>query len=176
LKPYLTDPVEIVLLDANGGQDQFSFTPRDGGEAKAEIASLTAADQAGWKEFWADIQKAAALIYPRYLSPDLTQSEVVELLKKNGLDKIADHIFDGSLIDLLKLYLQNEGLMAVAATCTPALPIWLALSLVAFTMARLKQKANLVPGVKCMVAWVPSLKLLANRLEQMERQFTSVRQ
>jgi phytoene dehydrogenase-like protein len=119
LKPYLTDPVEIVLLDANGGQDQFSFTPRDGGEAKAEIASLTAADQAGWKEFWADIQKAAALIYPRYLSPDLTQSEVVELLKKNGLDKIADHIFDGSLIDLLKLYLQNEGLMAVAATCTP---------------------------------------------------------
>lgn len=119
LKPYLTDPVEIVLLDSNGGQDQFSFTPRDGGEAKAEIASLTAADQAGWKEFWADIQKAAALIYPRYLSPDLTQSEVVELLKKNGLDKIADHIFDGSLIDLLKLYLQNEGLMAVAATCTP---------------------------------------------------------
>lgn len=119
LKPYLTDPVEIVLLDSNGGQDQFSFTPRDGGEAKAEIASLTTADQAGWQEFWADIQKAAALIYPRYLSPDLTQSEVVELLKKNGLDKIADHIFDGSLIDLLKLYLQNEGLMAVAATCTP---------------------------------------------------------
>lgn len=119
LKPYLTDPVEIVLLDSNGGQDQFSFTPRDGGEAKAEIASLSAADQAGWQEFWADIQKAAALIYPRYLSPDLTQSEVVELLKKNGLDKIADHIFDGSLIDLLKLYLQNEGLMAVAATCTP---------------------------------------------------------
>nr|MBP6747957.1 NAD(P)/FAD-dependent oxidoreductase [bacterium] len=119
LKPYLTNPVEIVLLDANGGQEQFSFTPRDGGEAKAEIASLTAADQAGWQEFWADIQKAAALIYPRYLSPDLTQSEVVELLKKNGLDKIADHIFDGSLIDLLKLYLQNEGLMAVAATCTP---------------------------------------------------------
>ncbi|MDP3510067.1 MAG: NAD(P)/FAD-dependent oxidoreductase [Candidatus Melainabacteria bacterium] len=119
LKPYLTDPVEIVLLDSQGGQDQFSFTPRDGGGAKAEIASLTAADQAGWQEFWADIQKAAALIYPRYLSPDLTQAEVVELLKKNGLDKVADNIFAGSLVDLLKLYLQNEGLMAVAATCTP---------------------------------------------------------
>jgi phytoene dehydrogenase-like protein len=119
LKPYLTDPIEIVLLDSQGGQDQFSFTPRDGGGAKAEIAELTAADQAGWQEFWADIQKAAALIYPHYLSIDLTQVEVVELLKKNGLDKIADNIFAGSLIDLLKLYLQNEGLMAVAATCTP---------------------------------------------------------
>lgn len=119
LKPYLTDPVEIVLLDLKDGQDQFSFTPRDGGEAKTEIASLTAADQAGWQSFWGDIQRAAALIYPRYLSPDLTQSEVVELLKKDGLDKIADHIFSGSLVDLLKHYLQNEELMAVAATCTP---------------------------------------------------------
>ncbi|MBP9090051.1 NAD(P)/FAD-dependent oxidoreductase [bacterium] len=119
LKPYLTDPVEIVLLDATDGQDQFSFTPRDGGEAKAEIASLTKGDQAGWQAFWADIQKAAALIYPRYLSPDLTQQEVVELLQKNGLDKIADHIFAGSLVDLLKLYVHSEGLMAVAATCTP---------------------------------------------------------
>lgn len=119
LKPYLTDPIEIVLLDLKDGQDQFSFTPRDGGEAKTEIASLTAADQAGWQAFWGDIQRAAALIYPRYLSPDLTQSEVIELLKKDGLDKIADHIFSGSLVDLLKHYLQNEELMAVAATCTP---------------------------------------------------------
>lgn len=119
LKPYLTDPIEVVLLDAVDGHDQFSFTPREGDEAKAEIASMTAADQAGWQTFWGDIQKAAALIYPRYLSPDLTQAEVVELLKKNGLDKIAEHIFAGSLVDLLKQYLESEDLMAVAATCTP---------------------------------------------------------
>ena len=119
LKPYLTDPIEVVLLDANQGQDQFSYTPREGGEAKAEIASMTAADQAGWQEFWGDIQKAAALIYPRYLSPDLTQNEVVKLLREKGLTKIADHIFAGSLVDLLKQYLQSEDLMAVAATCTP---------------------------------------------------------
>lgn len=119
LKPYLTDPIEIVLLDSSNGEEQFSFTPRDGGEAVSKIASATAEDQAGWQAFWGDIQKAAALIYPRYLAPDLTQSEIVELLKKNGLDKIADHIFAGSLVDLLKQYLQSADLMAVAATCTP---------------------------------------------------------
>ncbi|CAN5355555.1 NAD(P)/FAD-dependent oxidoreductase [soil metagenome] len=119
LKPYLTNPIEVVLLDSKNGQDQFSFTPREGGEAKAEIGTMTAADQAGWQAFWGDIQKAAALIYPRYLSPDLTQREVVDLLRKNDLTKVADHIFAGSLVELLKQYLQSEDLMAVAATCTP---------------------------------------------------------
>ncbi len=115
LKPYLTDPIEIVLLD--GGQ--FSFTPRDGGEARAEIASLTGADKEGWQRFWGDMQKAAALIYPRYLKSDLTQKQVVSLLLEAKLDKIAAHIFEGSLLDLLKHYIQSEDLMAVAATCTP---------------------------------------------------------
>jgi len=115
LKPYLTNPIEIVLLE----KGQFSFTPREGGEARCEIDSLTAADQAGWQQFWADLQKAAALIYPHYLHSNFTQSDVVALLVAASLDKIATHIFAGSLLDLLSQYAQNEDLMAVAATCTP---------------------------------------------------------
>ncbi len=115
LKPYLTDPIEIVLLE--GGQ--FSFTPRDGGEARAEIASLTGEDKEGWQRFWGDIQTAATLIYPHYLKSDLTQKQVLSILLEAKLDKIAAHIFDGSLLDLLKHYVKSEDLVAVAATCTP---------------------------------------------------------
>lgn len=115
LKPYLTNPIEIVLLDDN----QFSFTPREGGEARVEINGLNDEDKAGWQKFWGDIQAAAALIYPRYLAPDLTQADVVALLRANKLDKVADNIFDGSLLDLLKLYVSSEQMKAVAATCTP---------------------------------------------------------
>jgi phytoene dehydrogenase-like protein len=115
LKPYLTNPIEIVLLD----DGQFSFTPREGGEARVEINGLTDEDKAGWQKFWGDIQAAAALIYPRYLAPDLTQADVVALLRANNLQNVADNIFDGSLLDLLKLYVSSEQMMAVAATCTP---------------------------------------------------------
>ncbi len=115
LKPYLTNPIEIVLLD--GGQ--FSFTPREAGEGRSEIASLTDSDKEGWQRFWCDMQKAAAIIYPGYLDSSLTQKQVEALLLEAKLDKIAAHIFDGSLLDLLKLYVASEDLMAVAATCTP---------------------------------------------------------
>jgi len=115
LKPYLTDPIEIVLLD-NG---QFVFTPRDGGEAKTRVNGLTTEQTDGWQKFWADIQKAAALIYPHYLKPGLTQSGVVTMLKESGLDHVAKNVFDGSLFELLAHYVENDNLKAVASTCTP---------------------------------------------------------
>jgi phytoene dehydrogenase-like protein len=117
LKPYLTNPIEIVLLD-NG---QFVFTPRDqeGGVAETRVEGLSDEDKAGWQNFWQDIQKAAAIVYPHYLKPGLTQAALTELLKEAGLDKLADKVFTASLFELLEAYVKNDNLKAVAATCTP---------------------------------------------------------
>jgi phytoene dehydrogenase-like protein len=117
LRPYLSNPIEIVLLE-NG---QFVFTPRDqeGGEAQTKVEGLSEADQKGWQDFWTDIQKAAAIVYPYYLKPGLTQARLVELLKEAGLHTLADRVFTASLFDLLDQYLKNDNLKAVAATCTP---------------------------------------------------------
>jgi len=115
LKPYLTNPIEIVLME-NG---QYVFTPRDGGEAKTKVDGLTEEQSAGWQNFWTDIQKAAALVYPYYLKPGLTQSALVAMLEEAGLSQVAKNVFDGSLFDLLTHYVQNDNLKAVASTCTP---------------------------------------------------------
>ncbi|MBS2010770.1 MAG: NAD(P)/FAD-dependent oxidoreductase [Cyanobacteria bacterium SZAS TMP-1] len=115
LKPYLTNPIEIVLMD--GGQ--FVFTPREGAEAQTRVDGLTDEQSKGWQDFWVDIQKAAALVYPHYLKPGLTQGQLLEMLQQAGLTAVAKNIFDGSLFELLAHYVQNDNLKAVAATCTP---------------------------------------------------------
>ncbi|MBU6450685.1 MAG: NAD(P)/FAD-dependent oxidoreductase [Cyanobacteria bacterium REEB67] len=117
LRPYLSNPIEIVLLE----KGQFVFTPRDqdGGEAQTKVDDLSEADQIGWQNFWTDIQKAAAIVYPYYLKPGLTQARLVDLLKEAGLNVLAERVFSASLFDLLDQYLKNDNLKAVAATCTP---------------------------------------------------------
>lgn len=115
LKPYLTDPVEIVLLE----DGQYVFTPRDGSEAKVKINGLDEKQMQGWQDFWCDIQKAAAIVYPHYLKPGLTQEALVQLLKEAGLNQLADSVFADSLFELLNKYVTNDGFKAVAATCTP---------------------------------------------------------
>lgn len=115
LQPYLTDPVEIVLLDNN----KYTFTPRDGSAAKIEVGELSKEDMDGWRLFWQDLGKAAALISPYYLQAGLTKAKACHLLQQNGLSRIADHLFAGSLLDLLKTYTQNKYFHAAAATCTP---------------------------------------------------------
>lgn len=115
LESYLTDPIEIVMLPNN----HFVFTPRDGSNARMEVGALTDKELIGWRSFWADLGKAAAVIYPLYFQPQTTQADVVELLHKAGLKTVAERIFDGSLLDLLRQYIDNPSLMAAAATCTP---------------------------------------------------------
>ncbi|MCA0313377.1 MAG: NAD(P)/FAD-dependent oxidoreductase [Candidatus Melainabacteria bacterium] len=113
LSPYLTDPVEVVML--KGGQ--YVFYPREG-SADMAVEETTEADRKGWIEFWTDVQKAAEVIYKAYTNPT-TKEKVLEQLKSAGLEKIARHIFKGSLFDLTAEYFQSKALMAVAATCTP---------------------------------------------------------
>lgn len=115
LEPYLTDPVEIVLLS----QGRFVFTPREGKGAKVELGELDQSEMAGWQQFWRDLAAAAALVYPLYFEPKTTQAEVVTLLKNSNLELVARHVFAGSLLDLLSEYISDEWLMSVAATCTP---------------------------------------------------------
>jgi len=113
MEPYLTDPVEIVLLP-NG---EYVSYPREG-SAAMNVHAMTEADKTGWLEFWGDIQKAAAIVNPRYLKP-ISAEEYLELLQKAGLDKIAKTIFTGSLLDLASMYFSADSFKAVAATCTP---------------------------------------------------------
>ena len=131
LRPYLSNPIEIVLLD----DDQYVFTPRESAEEeekeksdqdsgaslvpRVRVNGLNDAEIEGWQAFWTDIQKAATIIYPLYFDSTTTQSRVKEILVKNDLAKIADAIFDKSLEQLLDLYLTNPAYKAVAATCTP---------------------------------------------------------
>jgi phytoene dehydrogenase-like protein len=115
LKPYLTDPIEIILLP-NG---KYVFTPREGGQAKTEVGNLSLEEKQGWQRFWADMGKAAQLIYPLYFVPSTTQADIVNLLDTNKLNNIARYIFRGSLFELLQEYISNQYLMAAAATCTP---------------------------------------------------------
>ncbi|MBX9668739.1 MAG: NAD(P)/FAD-dependent oxidoreductase [Candidatus Obscuribacterales bacterium] len=115
LEPYLTDPAEIVLLpDSN-----FVFTPRDGSEGKISAGDLTDEDLDGWKRFWGDMGKAAALVSPLYFETSTTQAEVIKLLSDNGLSAIAERIFSHSLFDVFDTYCSNPYLKAAAATCTP---------------------------------------------------------
>jgi phytoene dehydrogenase-like protein len=115
LEPYLSDPIEVVLLD----KDQFVFTPRESQEAQIKLDGLNEEETRGWQAFWSDMQKAASLLYPLYFQPDTRKSQVVALLKANNLEKIAATIFSGSLEQLMNQYLSLEGYKTVAATCTP---------------------------------------------------------
>ncbi len=115
LKPYLTDPAEIVLLPNNG----YVFTPRDGSESKIAAGELTEDDRKGWIQFWTDMGKGAALIGPYYYKPKTTRQQLVELLRENDLKVLADNLFDGSLFDVFDHYCKNPDLKAAAATCTP---------------------------------------------------------
>jgi phytoene dehydrogenase-like protein len=115
LKPYLTDPIEIILMA--GGQ--YVYTPREECGSDFKVDSVGEAEMEGWRCFWQEIQRAAAIVYPFYLKPGLTQERLIELLRADGLTTIADHIFDGSLFQLLSKYVESDGLKAVAATCTP---------------------------------------------------------
>ncbi len=113
MQPYLTDPVEIVLLP----DGEYVSYPREG-SAAMHVEGLTEADKKGWLEFWGDIQKAAAIVNPRYLKP-INSDDYQKLLLEAGLDKIASTIFKGSLLDLAAMYFSADSFKAVAATCTP---------------------------------------------------------
>lgn len=113
LTPYLTDPIEIVLLKDR----QYVYYPREG-SADMQAEETTEEDKKGWVDFWTDIQRAAQIVYPHYLKP-ITAKEYLEALKQAGLDKIAETIYTGSLFDLADKYFQSPALKAVAATCTP---------------------------------------------------------
>lgn len=115
LQPYLTDPAEIVLLPNNG----YVFTPRDGSESKISAGELSAVDKAGWINFWTDMGKGAALLGPYYYRPQTTRAELVQLLRDNGLNVLADNLFDGTLFDVFDHYCKNEYLKSAVATCTP---------------------------------------------------------
>lgn len=113
LRPYLTDPVEVVLLK----NKQYVFYPREG-SADMQVEEITEEDKKGWITFWTDIQKAAEIVYPRYLKP-INKSEYKSLLQEAGLDYIADTIYTKSLFDLTDNYFKCPAFKAVAATCTP---------------------------------------------------------
>jgi phytoene dehydrogenase-like protein len=120
LQPYLSNPIEIVLLD----NDQYVFTPREAPDQdesvpRVKIDGLDDKQIEGWQAFWTDIQKAASIIYPLYFDSTTTQKRVKEVLIDHNLPKIADAIFDKSLEQLLDQYLSNPAYKAVAATCTP---------------------------------------------------------
>lgn len=115
LEPYLTDPVEIVLLD----KDKYTYTPRDSSTAQIKVGELKGEDLEGWHLFWQDMGKAAALISPHYLRPGLTKGKACRLLEENGLNRISEYLFAGNLLELLKTYTQNPYFHAAAATCTP---------------------------------------------------------
>lgn len=114
-EPYLTDPAEIVLLR----DENYIFTPRDGSGSKYSISGLTDKELDGWNNFWGDIGKAAQLISPYYFKPQTTTTELEKVLRENKLDRIADSIFSGSLLDLAGKYFSNEKLKSAASTCTP---------------------------------------------------------
>lgn len=113
LRPYLTDPVEVVLLK----NKQYAFYPREG-SADMQVEELTEEDRKGWIDFWTDIQKAAEIVYPRYLKP-ISKAEYKTLLEEAGLAKIAETIYNKSLFDLTDKYFKCPAFKAVAATCTP---------------------------------------------------------
>jgi phytoene dehydrogenase-like protein len=115
LQPYLTDPAEIVLLP-NGG---YSFTPRDGSDTKISAGELTDEELAGWRNFWGEIGRGAALVGPYYFKPETTQQELVDLLRANGMDFLASKLFDGSLFEVFDHFCKNQSLKAAVATCTP---------------------------------------------------------
>lgn len=115
LSPYLTNPAEVVLLP----DDKYLFTPRDGSESKHSVGDLYSDDLEGWQRFWTDLGKGSELIGPLYHKPKTTRQEVVDVLKKKHLDKVAENVFDGSLFALIDTYLDNDYFKAAAATCTP---------------------------------------------------------
>ncbi len=115
LAPYLTDPAEIVLLPEGG----YSFTPRDGSDTKISAGQLSDEDLTGWKNFWGEIGRGAALLAPFYYKPETTQQELVEVLRADGLEFLASKLFDGSLFDVFDHFCKNQSLKAAAATCTP---------------------------------------------------------
>lgn len=115
LAPYLTDPAEIVLLPEGG----YSFTPRDGSDTKISAGALTDEDLTGWKNFWGQIGRGAALLAPFYYKPETTQKELVQVLRDDGLEFLASKLFDGTLFEVFDHFCKNQFLKAAAATCTP---------------------------------------------------------
>lgn len=118
LEPYLTNPVEIVLLPEN----QFLFTPRYEGSSRLEIKDLNDSDLKGWKEFWQDISASATILSDLHFKPECTQEQICLLLKERNQALIAEHLFDKSLLELALNYFQNEALLAAACTTTVGFP------------------------------------------------------
>lgn len=118
LEPYLTNPVEIVLLPEN----QFLFTPRYEGSSRLEIKDLNDADLKGWGRFWQDISASAAILSDLHFKPEYTQEQICLLLNENNQSLVAEHIFDKSLLDLALNYFQNKTLLAAVCTTTVGFP------------------------------------------------------
>ena len=114
-QPYLTDPAEIVLL--SGGD--YIFTPRDGSGSKYSIDGLEKEELDGWNKFWSEIGKGASVLSPFYFKPESTNEELLEELRKNNLNRLADAIFSDSLMNYMENFFTNEKLKSAASTCTP---------------------------------------------------------
>lgn len=112
---YLTDPAEIVLL-SNG---DYIYTPRDGSGSKYSIKDLSDSELEGWNLFWTDIGKAAKIISPLYFKTETKTEELETLLTENGLSKVAESLFKGSLLGLAEKYFSHEKLKSATSTCTP---------------------------------------------------------
>lgn len=118
LEPYLTNPVEIVLLP----QNQFLFTPRYEGSSRLEIKDLNDSDLKGWGKFWQDISASATVLSDLHFKPEYTQEQICLLLCQNDQKLVAEHIFEKSLLDLALQYFKNESLLAAACTTTVGFP------------------------------------------------------
>jgi phytoene dehydrogenase-like protein len=117
-------PYATTLL-SNGDGVNFMLGTRDNNVSKFDIMGLTTAHMESWNQLWQDAGRASRILSERQTTSDYSASHFADELRSGGSARLAEHLFDSSLIDLAESYGLHPSLVAVVANmcfCHPALP------------------------------------------------------